>query len=129
MSAYDRADSTEIDPDRLRLLDRSSTLVSLGLLAAMVVASALAYATLPSTVTVHWQIGIDGSLSTRTVGRTIGVTIMPVIAATTWTALEAIGRWLGSRDELVGVVCSVLAAATVTIVALAHVLVLGLNLL
>ncbi len=129
MSVHDRTDSPEIDPDRLRVLDRSSTVVSIGLLIAMMVASALAYATLPGTVTIHWQIGIDGALSTRTVGRTIGVTIMPVIAATAWVTLEALGKRLRSRDEFAGVLCSVLAAAAVSVVALAHLLVLCLNLL
>jgi uncharacterized membrane protein len=111
-----------------RLLERSSTLLSVGVLLAMLAASALAYASLPEAMTIQWRMGIDGSVTTRTVGRTLGVTALPAIAAMTWLAIRAVGQYFRSHDDMIGVLCSVFAVATVVLVGFIHLLVLGLNL-
>lgn len=123
-----RTHEATTNDEQHRLLERSSTLLSVGVLAAMLAASALAYASLPEAMTIQWRMGLDGTVTTRTVGRTLGVTALPAIAATTWLAIRAVGQYFRSRDDLIGVLCSVSAAATVVLVGFTHLLVLGLNL-
>lgn len=128
MSVNYRLGGPESNTDTIELVERASVLVTALSLAAMIAASVLAYSLLPESMTIQWRMGIDGTVTTRAVGTTLGATFLPAFAATTWVGLRVLGAWLESYDDVARALCSLAAAVTVALLGLTHLLVIGLNL-